>query len=78
MRSLVFDADALERLLMISVASWILQESESYLCQTAIIRAYVDLVMRKAVVTKVYGECFRIGPIKPGKVGSNLAAICGH
>jgi hypothetical protein len=62
---------------MISVVSWIFQESESYLCQTAITRASVDSVMRKALVTKVYGECSRIGLMKPRKVSSNLTAICG-
>jgi hypothetical protein len=63
---------------MISVASWILQESESYPCQTATIGAYVDSTMKQAVIIKVYWECFKIGLMKLRKVSNNLTAICGH
>lgn len=60
---------------MILVESWMFQESESYLCQTVITRAYVDLVMTDKLVTEVYGECFRNGLMKPRKVSRNLTAI---
>ena len=62
---------------MISAASWVLQESVSYLCQTAIIGAYADSAMRQAVVTNACGEFFKIGLMRP-RVSSNLTAICGY
>lgn len=63
---------------MITVVLWILQERESYLCQIAITGAYANSVVRQTVVTKVYGECFRIGLMKLRKVSSNLTEMLGH